>query len=163
MTDSLKKWYHNLTDSEQRLLTGGGILIVVVLCWVMLYKPVTERINAQVAVKATLQQQLEQMQTISGSMVTISIQEKQGIPTGITFSSWVDQQLRLVKLQDYVNRTEPIDQDSLSVWLQGVAFDQVIDWLQVMAAQYGVQVDQIDINVVDSALGLTNIRMRLVK
>lgn len=161
--NKLSAWFYDLTQSERRLLTVGGTLVVIVLMWVLIYQPVTKYIDSQVSVKNRLQSQLNQMQSMTDTMVIGPIIAVQPIPTGVTFSSWVDQQLKSVNLQEMVNRTEPIDENSISVWLQGAPFDQVIDWLQVIATQYAVQVDQIDVNVVDASLGLTNIRMRLVK
>ncbi len=159
----MRQWLQNLSANERRLLLIGGVLVTVALLWVMVYKPVTEHINQQVDIKQRLTNELSQMQTMLGSVANNPSQQLVAIPSGVTFSSWVDQQLRLVNLQDKVNRTEPIDQNSISVWLQGVSFDQVIDWIQMLSNTYSVTVDQIDVNVVDPSLGLTNIRMRLVK
>ncbi len=159
----MKNWLQNLSDNERRLLWVGGLLIAVALVWVLVYRPVTAHIDKQVSLKNRLTNQLAQMQEMSRSTPGNPGQQIIPIPVGMTFSSWVDQQLRLVNLQNNVNRTEPIDQSSLSIWLQGASFDQVIDWLHMLSSTYAVKVDQIDVNAVDASLGLTNIRMRLVK
>ena len=159
----MKIWFQNLTDNEQRLLRVGALLVILALSWALVYLPVNKHITSQVNVKNRLQQQLQQMQALTGTAVTAQANEYKPIPPGITFSAWVDQQLRVVNLQDFVNRIEPVDENSLTIWLQGAPFDTVIDWLQLIARQYAVQVDQIDVNVVDSSIGLTNIRMRIVK
>ena len=159
----LSTWFSGLRESEKKLLTVGGLLVSMALFWVLVYQPVVSHIDNQVTVKNRLQNQLDQMQAMTGTAVNNRTTSVLPIPTGVTFSSWIDQQLRAVNLQDMVNRTEPIDTNRLSVWFQGAPFDQVIDWLQIMATQYAVEVDQIDVNVVDANLGITNIRMRLVK
>ena len=161
--NKLLSWFYGLSRSEQKLLSIGTVMIISALLWVLLYQPIVAHIDSQITIKNRLQSQLTQMQNMSGTAVNNDFTSLQPIPTGVTFSSWVDQQLRAVNLQEMVNRTEPINERSLSIWLQGVPFDQVIDWLQIMSKKYAVQADQIDVNVVDSALGLTNIRMRLVK
>ncbi len=163
MISQLKQWFESLSNSEQRLLLVGGLLVFLALAWVGVYQPITQHIDQQVAFKNRLQNQLAQMQTMAGEVAPVQINQRQPIPANITFSSWVDQQLQVVNLQQMVNRTEPISESSLSVWLQGAPFNQVVDWLQFLFERYAVQVDQIDINVVDSDLGLTDIRMRLVK
>ncbi len=159
----MKNWLQNLTSREQRLLKIGATLVMLALLWVLVYLPTNRYLSSQADIKQRLEQQLQQMQTMvqsSGSTVTNTLTP---IPSNMTFSSWLDQQLSLVNLQDMVNRTEPIDANTISVWLQGAPFDQVIDWLQLMANKHGILVDQIDVNVVDRSLGLTNIRMRLIK
>lgn len=169
MSESIQKrgsrWISQLSKSEQNLLLIGGVIVFMALFWVMIYQPVNKHINNQVEVKSRLSAQLISMKSMTGTTLNQNPTQSQvlPIPSNMTFSSWVDQQLRLVNLQEMVNRTEPIDTNSLSVWLQDAPFDQCIDWIQTMSNQYAVQVDQIDISVVDSTLGLVNIRMRLVK
>ncbi len=162
-SNKLLSWFSGLRQSEQKLMLVGTFLVTAALLWALVYKPVVTHIDNQVNIKNRLHSQLVQMQNLVRTTTKNEFVAVQPIPDGMTFSSWVDQQLRVVKLQQMVNRTEPIDENSISVWLQGVQFDLVIDWLQDIARTYAVQADQIDINVVDSSLGLTNIRMRLVK
>lgn len=159
----MKNWLQNLSAREQRLLKVGVTLVVLALLWVLVYLPTNRYLSSQADIKQRLEQQLQQMQGMVQSSGRSVAKTLTPIPANMTFSSWLDQQLSLVNLQDMVNRTEPIDANTISVWLQGAPFDQVIDWLQLMADKHGVLVDQIDVNVVDRSLGLTNIRMRLIK
>ncbi len=159
----MKQWYNNLTQSEQRLLKLGSILVSMVLFWVLLYQPMVKHIDQQVVIKNNLQQQLVEMQAVNPALLSRSGQQKTSLPPNTTFSSWVDRQLNQVGLQQVVNRTEPVDNNTLTVWMNNASFDQVVDWLQTIQQQYDIAVDQIDVNVTDRSLGLTNIRMRLVK
>lgn len=159
----MKKWYDNLTASEQRLLLLGALLISVVFLWVLVYKPMVKHIDSQVNIKNNLRQQLAEMKSVQPNLLKSTNRQKVNFPTNTTFSSWVDRQLNQVGLQEMVNRTEPIDNNTLTIWLSNAPFDQVVDWLQAIQQQYAVVVDQIDVNVTDKSLGLTNIRMRLVK
>lgn len=157
----MKQWFKQLSSSEQRLLLMGSLLILAALFWRLVMVPVNEGIQSKAALTAVLTQQLDDMQrmNLSGNQVTAV----QPLPAQMTFSSWVDQQLSVQGLQEAVNRTEPQDNGTLAVWLVNVSFDRVIDWLQLISERHGVQVDQFDVSVTDTALGLTNIRMRLVK
>ena len=159
----MKKWFMTLSQSERRLLLVGALLIAAALFWVMVYQPLNRHLDNQVKTKARLDTQLTQMQQLTQTVSTSQVSPVQPLPAGMTFSSWVDRQLQQVKLQQLVNRTEPVNADALVIWMQGVPFDQLADWLQQIAMTYAVTVDQIDVNVVDSSLGLTNIRMRLTK
>jgi len=159
----MKKWFMTLSQSERRLMVVGGLLIAVALFWVMVYQPLNRHLDSQVKTKARLATQLAQMQQLTQTVSTSQVSPVQPLPAGTTFSSWVDRQLQQVNLQQLVNRTEPVNSDALVIWMQGVPFDQLADWLQQIAMTYAVTVDQIDVNVVDSSLGITNIRMRLTK
>ena len=157
----MKQWFRQLSSSEQRLLLIGGVLIAAALFWRLVMVPVNEGIQRQAGLTTVLEQQLDEMQrmNLSGNQLAVV----QPLPAEMTFSSWVDQQMSVQGLQEAVNRTEPQDDGTLAVWLVNVSFDQVIDWLQMISERHGVQVDQFDVTVTDTALGLTNIRMRLVK
>ncbi|MFC3194358.1 type II secretion system protein GspM [Marinicella sediminis] len=157
----MKNWYQQLSSSEQRLLLIGALLILAAISWRLVMVPIQNRLDAAVTMKAGLSGQLDEMQRID----LRSAQGKgvQPLPVEMTFSSWVDQQLSQQGLQETVNRTEPLDESTMTVWLVNASFDRVIDWLQRISQQHGIQVDQFDVTVTDNALGLTNIRMRINK
>ena len=152
-----------LSQSERRLMVVGALLIAAALFWVMVYQPLNRHLDSQVKTKARLAIKLVLMQQLTQTVSTSQVSPVQPLPAGTTFSSWVDRQLQQVNLQHLVNRTEPVNTDALVIWMQGVPFDQLADWLQQIAMTFAVTVDQIDVNVVDSSLGITNIRMRLTK
>jgi general secretion pathway protein M len=158
----MNQWFKQLSQKEQRLLVIGGVLVGLALIWRFLMVPLTAELDARLAASQALQQQLADMQQMNLSDQGVS-RAQVPLPAGMTFSSWVDQQMSQHGLQETVNRTEPQDENTLTVWLVNVSFDQVVDWLQQISRQHGIQVDQFDVSVTDQALGLTNIRMRMVK
>ena len=157
----MKQWYTNLTHSERRLIVVGSITVMLALFWTLIYLPINQKIDSQVEIRNRLNDQLIEMQGL-GQVSASQLRKKISIPQNMTFSSWVDLQLSQLGLQELVNRTEPIDSKTLTVWLNNAPFDQVIDWLQRIHLSHGIKVDQIDVNVTDRSLGYTNIRMRLV-
>ena len=159
----MNKWYNNISDSEKRLLQIGTVLIGIALFWTLVFLPINKKIETKSQLQERLLGQLNEMKSFEIPDFGYQAVSTEIIPDDTTFSSWVDQQMSVLGIQELVNRTEPIDNNTLVIWLSNVTFDQVIDWLQNIHKQYGIQVDQIDVNVTDSALGLTNIRMRLIK
>ena len=157
----MKNWYQQLSSSEQRLLLIGALLILAAISWRLVMVPIQNRLDAAVTMKAGLSGQLDEMQRID--LRSAQVKGVQPLPVEMTFSSWVDQQLSQQGLQETVNRTEPLDESTMTVWLVNASFDRVIDWLQRISQQHGIQVDQFDVTVTDNALGLTNIRMRINK
>jgi type II secretory pathway component PulM len=158
----MKSWFSQLSQSERKLFLIGVVLVLMAMFWTLVFLPVSKKIDRQIQSKNLLTKQLAEMQGFNLNAVN-SISKQLPLPANTTFSSWVDFQLSQIGLQELVNRTEPIDANTLTVWLSNAPFDQVIDWLQQINNAHAILVDQIDINVTDKSLGLTNIRMRLVK
>ncbi len=139
----------------------GAVVVTVVMLWSFVYLPINRKLDDQVVIRDRIQTQLIEMQSFEQLANTQQI-SKRTLPQNLTFSTWVDQQLNQLGMQELVNRTEPIDTRTLTLWLNNAPFDQVIDWLQTIHDIYGIRVDQIDVNVTDRSLGYTNIRMRLI-
>jgi Type II secretory pathway, component PulM len=135
----------------------------VVVLWLLVYRPVTQHLTQQAALKIQLQQQLDSMQHAAIRLTGQPTQTTQPLPLDKTFSAWLDGQLKQLNMQQAVKRSEPVDDRTVTLWLESVPFDQWADWLQQINNQYGVVVDQADINVTDRSLGLVTIRMRVTK
>lgn len=159
----MKRFIAQLSRREQQLLLFGSLLVVVVMLWLLLYRPMTTYLNRQAELKTQLQQQLVSMQQAASGLSGRPITTTQSLPSDKTFSAWLDGQLQQLNMQQAVKRSEPIDDHTVTLWLESVPFDPWADWLQRINQQYGVVVDQADINVIDRSLGLVSIRMRITK
>ncbi len=159
----MKQFLTQLNRREKQLIIYGGLLILVVLLWLMVFRPVTRHINQQAELKSQLQQQLDGMQQAAVNLIGQQTTTRQSLPADKTFSAWLDDQLRQLNLQQSVKRSEPIDDKTVNLWLESVPFDIWADWLQRIDKQYGVVVDQADINVTDRDLGLVSLRIRVTK
>ena len=158
----MKSWFNQLSQSERKLFLIGTVLVLVALFWTSVYKPLNRKLDQQIHTKKQLAEQLYEMQGFDLTSIG-TVGQQVPLPVNTTFSSWVDLQLSQIGMQELVNRTEPVDANTLTLWLSNAPFDQVIDWLQLIHATHAILADQIDINVTDKSLGLTNIRVRLVK
>ena len=159
----MKQFFTQLNRREKQLMIYGGLLILMVLLWLMVFRPVNSHINQQAELKNQLQQQLEGMRQAAVNLAGQQTTTRQPLPADKTFSAWLDDQLRQLNLQQSVKRSEPIDDNTVNLWLESVPFDIWADWLQRIDKQYGVVVDQADINVTDRDLGLVTLRIRVTK
>ena len=159
----MKQFFTQLNRREKQLIIYGGLLILVVLLWLMVFRPVTRHIIQQAELKSQLQQQLDGMRQAAVNLAGQQTTTRQSLPADKTFSAWLDDQLRQLNLQQSVKRSEPINDKTVNLWLESVPFDIWADWLQHIDKQYGVVVDQADINVTDRDLGLVSLRIRVTK
>ena len=159
----MKQFTAQLSRREKQLLMYGGLLVLVVLLWLLVYRPVTEYLSQQAALKTQLQQQLSSMQQAATGLTGQVSQDTRELPAGQTFSAWIDGQLKQLGMQQAVKRSEPIDDKTVTLWLESVPFDPWADWLQRINQQYGVVVEQVDVSITDRSLGLVTLRMRITK
>ena len=159
----MKQFIAQLSRREKQLLMYGGLLVLVVLLWLLVYRPVTEYLSQQAALKTQLQQQLSSMQQAAAGLTGQVSQDTRELPAGQTFSAWIDGQLKQLGMQQAVKRSEPIDDKTVTLWLESVPFDPWADWLQRINQQYGVVVEQVDVSITDRSLGLVTLRMRITK
>lgn len=157
----MKKYLTELSQRERNLLGLGTLIVALVLLWLLVYRPISTHIDQQVVRKQQLQEQLNIMQQAVGQIRPNQAQSRVPLPADKTFSAWLDGQLSQLNLQQAVKRSEPIDENTVTLWLQSVPFDRIADWLQSIHQKHGVVVDQADINVVDRSLGLVTLRIRI--
>lgn len=157
----MKKWLQQLTPREQQIFIFGSGLLLIVLLFTFVYRPTERAIRQKNQTLQTLQQQLAEMHNLrrpSGSSTP-----RGSIPADTTFSAWLDKQMVALKLQNAIVRAEPIDQNTITIWLENIPFDPMIDWLAKIEPQFSVVVQQIDITTKDRNSGLCNFRLTLVK
>lgn len=161
MGEAMKKWFLNLSDREQQLVKYGAIVVLLALMVAFVFLPVNRSLEAKHHRLASLQNQGQQMQQILASAATTHVRGT--VPSGVTFSAWLDQQMVALAIQNLVTRAEPVDENTMTLWLQNAPFDVVVDWLAMVEQQFGVAATQLDVVSKDKANGLSDLRMTLVK
>ena len=157
----MKNWFLSLSDREQQLAKSGAVFLIVALLLAFIYLPVNRSLTTKQIRVANLSQQLTQMEQSLASAQGTEV--KGSVPSDVTFSAWLDQQMVALTLQSLVTRAEPIDENTMTLWLQNAPFDTVVDWLAKIESTFGVSAVQVDVVAKDKATGLCDMRMTLVK
>ena len=157
----MKQWYLQLNPRERKLLHWCGLVFIIPL-WLFVYQPINNGLHNKTQRVVELNQQLQTMQQLaaSASGVTQSTAVSP-LSAGVTFSTWLDRQLENRELMQFVRRAEPVDAQTSTLWLQNVPFDNTMDWLQEIQAQYSVNIQQLDAVATDRINGLATIRLTL--
>lgn len=157
----MKNWFLSLSDREQRLAKYGVIFLTVALLLAFVYLPVNRSLASKYMRLSNLKEQFTQMNQTLAS--TQGVRTQGSVPADVTFSAWLDQQMVSLSLQSLVSRAEPVDENTMTLWLQNAPFDQVVDWLTKVESAFGVSAIQVDVVAKDKSNGLCDIRMTLVK
>ena len=159
----MKEWWSGLQASERRILIIGAIALGFILpyfgVWLPMQKDVAaleKQVEEQQAVKRWMQQASDEVKQLRSTGGSGHVRPKDGR----SLLAVVDQTAKRSGLGPGLKRLEPEGQAAVKVWLEQVAFDQMVAWLTSLEQKNGLAVDTITIDRQDVD-GKVNARMTL--
>ncbi len=159
----MKDWLETLEARERLFVYGGAAVVVVTLIYVFIWAPLDQgqkNLQSSVAVwERSLAQlrPLRGMRQVSGSGPRVTAAALQQTPVVI-----VDQSLRARGLDRSLQRSQPTTSDGISVEFEGVAFDDLVLWLNDLSTQYAMNVSSGSLSAASRAgPGRINARLTL--
>lgn len=152
-----KDWYQSQTPRDQLIVRSVGAFVAVALVFLILVLPLVQH-NQNLA--TTLSSKVNFYNQMADNADRFA--GNSGVSRGSANTpllALVSQQARRsgVTLTRYEQ-----DGDSLRVWVDGVAFDEAIGWIEALARQFGVRATQVNIDRIAEA-GRVNIRATFTK
>lgn len=147
-------WYTNKSVRDQLIIKVIVALLVVALVWVMIYAPLLKSKNNA---KTELENNLTTYNLIASNAGRFGGTSSSGNPQNDSILSAATNQARAKNVN--LSRYEQ-EGANLRVWLERVAFDDAISWLEILQNQYGIMVSQISIDKTDT-IGRVDIRATL--
>jgi general secretion pathway protein M len=158
----MKEWWDGLAARERLMLAGGAVALVLVLLWALLWQPLVDRVGEMETEVAAQRENLRWMQNAAAELQQLrgsGAQATAGL-AGRSLLAVADQTARGAGLGNGLKRIEPESGDAVRVRLEGVAFDDVVVWLDGLAREAGVLATSIAIER-GSAPGQVNVRLTL--
>lgn len=157
----MKQWWSGLQASERRIMIVGAIALGLVLPYFAIWLPIQDDV-------AELQKQVQEQQAVKRWMNQASVEVKQlsgggsalKPRDGRSLMAVVDQTAKRSGLASGLKRLEPEGQAAVKVWLEQVAFDDMLRWLAGLEQKNGLAVATITIDRQDVP-GRVNARMTL--
>lgn len=152
----MKQKWQQLQPREQQLVLISAILLVVFISYSLIWQPLNANI-LKAEQKLARQQQLltwvmEQGQTLQAGA---SAPQASGSLTSIVNSTARQAGIK-------VSRMQPKG-DSLQLWLDDIAFDQLLAWLLQLKQNYQLNIEAIDITNTDTQGVVAVRRLQLAK
>ncbi len=152
----LRDWWTQRNRREQYLLGAGSIFIVILLIYMLIWKPLTAQV-------ATLRQDIIQdtsllmwMNTAADKIEQFQQQgyvKKQSSNQPILVSA--EQSLMQQKLSQYVSNTQEVNDQALSITLKNIPFDLMVTWLETIWKKNNITVSTIKISKTNT-VGVVN-------
>jgi general secretion pathway protein M len=159
--NQLQEYWQQLTTRERILLLAGGGLLLLVLIYSLLIEPLS-------ASRAELQDVVERSRATHRA-VQQAVAEAKTLRSGgarprrvlgaQSLMGRIDETARRFGLGAQMKRVEPSGKDNISIWLEKASFDNLAAWLEEMEQQYGMQVQNLEAERVET--GLVNARVIL--
>jgi general secretion pathway protein M len=163
LVQKINSAYDHLPRRDQRAVQLLSVALAAFIVYFLIWQPAQEfhddaaaRADAAVERMAWLESNIEEARHLAqqgrSSGPTQQIQDSRSMMSTVTVSA----QEAGLSLQ----RFEPSGEDQMRVWLDNTAFDSLAQWLERLAAEYGIVVDQASIDRADEA-GRVNVRLTL--
>ena len=137
----IRAWWSRLQLREQRVLGVGAVIVVLLLGWALLWHPL---VHARTELEKRVAQQrgdLAWMREALGEAHQLHAQGTQGRAErqGKSLLALADVSARGASLAGALKRVEPTGGKSVRVNFEVVNFDALVNWLDALARDYGVQ------------------------
>ncbi|MBK1672922.1 general secretion pathway protein GspM [Ectothiorhodospira shaposhnikovii] len=154
-------WWQALSSRDRRILILGGLFLALILPYGLIWLPLNDRVEATARTVERLQGDLGWMEAASAQVRAARGQSGPAPAAQGTQSllGLVDATARQANLASSLRRVQPEGAGTVRVWMENVAFDDLLRWLDGLGQQYGIQVSGL---VVDRQPAAGRVNARLV-
>lgn len=138
-----KQQWHIFSDREKRLTVIGGITIIVLFVYFVLWCPLSGLVDrdktqfqSQKKLLSYLQNASHEIQVIKASGIQVNNHEDGNL------LALVEQTLSQEKLSSYLKQVQQLHQNKITLTFDRVPFQQLLQWLQKLIAMHDVQIQQ---------------------
>lgn len=137
----MKAWFESLDLRERRLLIGGGVLLLVLLLYVGIWEPLVNKVDSLRTSTAEQQTVLAEMRQMALEVKRLGGGKRSAArpASGRSLLSLVDSTAKSAQLGDALKRVQPDGEHRVQVWLEGVSFDQLVNWLVTLEQRQGIR------------------------
>jgi general secretion pathway protein M len=158
--DGLRAAFDQLSPRERVMVSVGAAAVLLTLIYLLAWQPL---VNAH----AQRAQALERARSIATRIEQAGAQQRaQGsagtVDRSTSLLAAVDQTSRSPLLGRTPSRVQPEGDREVKVWIDGVAFANLLRWLRDLEARYGIRAASAEIERGTSP-GLVNARLSLVR
>lgn len=160
----MREWYENLAQRERWIVTGGALVLALMMYFLLVWDPLSQkaaRLNGDIENARELvifmQSTRQQVAKLGGRNATASTAN-----SGRSLLSDVDSSSKRNGLGDKIKRIQPEGQTSVRLWIEGVSFDQLVNWMNQLQSQMGIVLSDGSLDK-DDVAGTVKARLTLIR
>ncbi|WP_455216736.1 type II secretion system protein GspM [Kaarinaea lacus] len=161
MIQDIQRWLAGLEQRERHLVISGAVLTVIMLLYLVIWKPLTSNVDELRVSTREQQTTLIWMKQAAGEIKKLRGSGSQAKPaSGQSLLTLVDTTAKAGKLGNSVKRIQPDGEQKVRVWMENASFDDVVRWLVLLETRHGVNIESSVFEVKESA-GSVDVRLVL--
>ena len=157
----MKEIFDRLSERDRLLLTvvlTAGLIVIMIIGWQSFAGRVERMhdvLSSQQMTLAYMKQAARQVRQLRGKVPVHAA-------AGQSLMALLDSTARQSGLHNAVKRVDPEGQNKVRLRLEEAVFDDMMRWLESLSNTYGISVENITIDRLDS-IGLVNVRLTLAE
>lgn len=143
--NSVNRWFNALDARERFLVVAGGLLLLVLLLYALVWRPIGERVER---LRVTVAEQTALAQWMASAAAEVARLRASG--AGVrgerqSLLSLTDGSARQAGLGGAIRRIEPEGSDRVRIVLEQAGFDTLVTWLERLASRHGVIIETVTV------------------
>lgn len=158
----MRAWWSNLADRERRIVGVGAIVVALMLGWALVWHPLALK---RETLRETVENDRRDLAWVR--VATADVDRLRTVGTharrdrqGRSLLALADATARSGGLESALRRVEPTGPASVRVSVEGARFDVLIDWIEALTRDYGIEAIDFSADRADG-VGLVNARVTL--
>ncbi len=158
----MKEYFDNLSPREQRIVIVGGVAALILLPYLLFWQPFVDKIATMEKRVGVQRQELIWMREAAREVNELrgADASTNAVRGGQSLLGLIEQTARQAKLGGVLKKVQPDGETGARVWLEEVAFDDMLKWFDSLNARGGVRVVELAVDRQD-AIGRVDARVLL--
>jgi len=160
LMESIQRPLRRLNPRERIIVVGGAVSLLIMVIYLFVWEPLLEK---QVALNASIKSQQDVHQWMLKSAAEVRLLKgsgKQKTLSSSAMQSVINRTAKSALPGALIKRIEKNRQQGVQVWIEQVAFDDMMKWLGGLQQKNGIQVASL-ISERTNQIGRVNIRLVL--
>ncbi|MDH3695547.1 MAG: type II secretion system protein M [Gammaproteobacteria bacterium] len=145
--NGLVEYWRSLSGREQFTLGLGGIAVIAIIFYVMVWEPWHKELTR---LRAQVPQKIETLAWMKQQLKTVQVLRKRQPGGGVTGQSIplltiIEQTANKAAMRKSIRRMQPTEEDGVQVWLDELYFDSWLKWIDLLQKR-GIDVDSVTVS-----------------
>lgn len=159
---NIKSWWDNQSERDRRIAFVGGIVIVILVVYVVLWNPISTAASSNKKAVRVQQSLLQYLHTTGKHIRQLRAEGMiVASATPVNLLTLIEQTLAAQKLSIYLKQVQQLKPTQIALTFEKVPFDQLMQWLQALSIAKNVSVTQF--SATRAAVGIANVTMTIEK